>query len=703
MPIKLFNLDLHISVIKDFENIVNTLYGKHQIEITNWSISGHNWVFNQPTANVKFINQYTCDYINDEMITKFNIEYGDLLSSYDGFIVTHTPVFALIYEQYNKPIIIINSCRFDQPFCWNNNANGLKWLIKGLYRLKEKGLLHIISNNKADQEYLLRGSGLESIYIPSLCEYTEAPYNPIYNQAILYNPSPYINTSTDIDKSQVAPKLGFGYSWKELHSYKVIIHLPYEISTMSIFEQYTAGVPMLFPTKEFYKKCHNDGLIINKSAYGSLIKTDIDFWLDRADFYNNGIYKNILYFNSFEEIQNIIKNFIPPSHRDIEYQRWTHKKNILEKWNSILYDIFFLQNNKTISWKFTTDYIQSDKLYHKFSSDPRIRYIKTDALIHPNISWYSQQHFETDKRLVMITSHSDLGVCKNLYEKNNFRSWYWITNNKYHINKGNNINNQRLFGLPLGLTNFIHGSPLHELYSNTQQIEDIRNEVGAKDDSSIEKQILCYMNFSTTTNPNIRESIWNTFYDKKFIVHDFPENTQNARLNYLRKMAQSKFVICPPGNGEDTHRLWEALYVGCIPIVLDNPVHDEWQDLPILFIKSWEDVTEDFLNKMWIEMAWRHYNFDKLTNTYWINFINNLCEKAQQFGENEQNFWIKCSDILSGCVNPKKILMNLKHDKELTFNITEYKRNDSKVVFIIGKFLAYFEEWNPNTNLIEDM
>ena len=58
---------------------------------------------------------------------------------------------------------------------------------------------------------------------------------------------------------------------------------------------------------------------------------------------------------------------------------------------------------------------------------------------------------------------------------------------------------------------------------------------------------------------------------------------------------------------------------------------------------------------------------------------------------------------MSRRVNPKKILMNLKYDKDLTFNITEYKRNDSNLVFNINKFLAYFEEWNPNTNLIEDM
>ncbi len=53
------------------------------------------------------------------MIDAFVKEYDDLLKSFDGFIVTHTPVLALLYEKYNKPVIIVNSCRYEQPFCWN--------------------------------------------------------------------------------------------------------------------------------------------------------------------------------------------------------------------------------------------------------------------------------------------------------------------------------------------------------------------------------------------------------------------------------------------------------------------------------------------------------------------------------------------------------------------------------------------------------
>ncbi|MCJ7767674.1 hypothetical protein MUP79_04735, partial [Candidatus Bathyarchaeota archaeon] len=35
---------------------------------------------------------------------------------------------------------------------------------------------------------------------------------------------------------------------------KGIIHMPYECSTMSIFEQYSANVPLFFPSKSFLKE-----------------------------------------------------------------------------------------------------------------------------------------------------------------------------------------------------------------------------------------------------------------------------------------------------------------------------------------------------------------------------------------------------------------------------------------------------------------
>ncbi len=52
------------------------------------------------------------------------------------------------------------------------------------------------------------------------------------------------------------------------------------------------------------------------------------------------------------------------------------------------------------------------------------------------------------------------------------------------------------------------------------------------------------------------------------------------------------FVASPPGNGLDTHRTWEAMYLGCVPIVLRSYMADHFEKLglPIWVIDSYSEL-----------------------------------------------------------------------------------------------------------------
>ena len=41
---------------------------------------------------------------------------------------------------------------------------------------------------------------------------------------------------------------------------------------------------------------------------------------------------------------------------------------------------------------------------------------------------------------------------------------------------------------------------------------------------------------------------------------------------YLRELGRHRFSLAPAGNGLDTHRAWESLYLGVLPLVEDSPV-----------------------------------------------------------------------------------------------------------------------------------
>lgn len=57
---------------------------------------------------------------------------------------------------------------------------------------------------------------------------------------------------------------------------------------------------------------------------------------------------------------------------------------------------------------------------------------------------------------------------------------------------------------------------------------------------------------------------------------------------HRKQLLNSYFVISPPGNGSDCHRTWEAIYLGCVPVVLRGSLAEEFiSRLPILAVNDW--------------------------------------------------------------------------------------------------------------------
>lgn len=302
---KLFNIDLHISVIADIKDIFKRI--NPDLEIIDWSLSGHTWVFNKERTDIKYLNNQSWLHLDKELIDNFNNEYD--LSEYDGFIVCHPNSFVMLYEKYNKPVFVINSCRYDLPFCYTKDISMLNELHNCFKRLQDKNLLHVISNNLADNSYFKLGNpDIHTKIIPSLCLYTNMKWNSntTSNKFLLY--------SGNIERHDLIIEkalLGQNYKWDTLMNFRGIIHIPYEASTMSIFEQLSSGIPLFFPSKEFLKFLWKNGHHKGVNYWGIpppyLEKTlDDSFWIDQADY--NTI-EGVYYFNSFEELFSMIEDF----------------------------------------------------------------------------------------------------------------------------------------------------------------------------------------------------------------------------------------------------------------------------------------------------------------------------------------------------------------------------------------------------------
>jgi len=248
------------------------------------------------------------------------------------------------------------------------------------------------------------------------------------------------------------------------------------------------------------------------------------------------------------------------------------------------------------------DIINQDN-FLKFCNDNNICYIKTDFFyLGDKFQWRGVKHpLKVDD--ICVIGHSDYPIVDDI--SNKFKMIFCI--NKLTKNKNT-------FCLPLGITSDCDDSGLHRIYGNKKIMIEVSEE-------NIEKNNLLYLNFSIWTYPQVRQLVYDKFNGEKWVKVGSIEASINGRKKYLQEIKSSKFVLCPRGNGIDTHRIWETLYMGSIPIVIYEDAHELFTDLPILFIDKWDEVTYDFLNKKYEEMTNKIWSYDKLKMSYWENFI----------------------------------------------------------------------------------
>jgi hypothetical protein len=66
---------------------------------------------------------------------------------------------------------------------------------------------------------------------------------------------------------------------------------------------------------------------------------------------------------------------------------------------------------------------------------------------------------------------------------------------------------------------------------------------------------------------------------------------------YLAALGAHQFCACPRGNGIDTHRVWESLYLDVVPVVERAELTEHWRacGLPLVLIDDWNEVTPERL------------------------------------------------------------------------------------------------------------
>ena len=262
-------------------------------------------------------------------------------------------------------------------------------------------------------------------------------------------------------------------------------------------------------------------------------------------------------------------------------------------------------------------FITTDK-YLDFATEEGLFYAKRDFLFRPG-RWRDEIVFPPHlnfflRSRAVITGHSDLLTDEAIIRK--FRK----LNHKKVILGTNMIPISNVSAaLPLGLTNNCDDTPIHRILGSTNHFPTAHKLSDYKDfyDSSM------YLNFTATNNVNQRAFLLKVLSGRKKTLIESPKMSDQGRMTYLKNLKSHCLVPCPEGNGVDTHRLWETLYMGGTPIILKNPVIDPLvENLPVIKLNDWSEIRdEEFLHSEWNRVHNTEMKPEKLSVNYWLCFI----------------------------------------------------------------------------------
>jgi hypothetical protein len=173
--------------------------------------------------------------------------------------------------------------------------------------------------------------------------------------------------------------------------------------------------------------------------------------------------------------------------------------------------------------------------------------------------------------------------------------------------------------LPLGLTNNCDDTPLHRV------LGDPRHLATAFANTPFPPQYsgTVYACFSTANAPAYRSGLEKLVREQPGFVWSEPTLTAEGRVDFLARLRTYDFVLCPRGNGIDTHRLWETLYMGGIPVVRRSESFPAvLTDLPVLVVDDWVQLLDpEFRERSWNELQDRPMDPLRLRLTVWVGRI----------------------------------------------------------------------------------
>lgn len=243
--------------------------------------------------------------------------------------------------------------------------------------------------------------------------------------------------------------------------------------------------------------------------------------------------------------------------------------------------------------------------YEKSVNTFDISKLKEHNVVYTHLFYVKQLFMVLDrikgKTFTVISHNGDNNMDEAYIIPNNVICWWTMNVDMF---------NNKMQSIPIGVENDRWFTALCK-----------KEKMEAKLSTPKQLRNLVYMNHNVKTNPEKRTFLYSQFKRTDWVTSVAGCNGKGFD-EYLDNVYNHMFVICPEGNGIDTHRTWEALYMNTIPIEVRNYNNQYYQDLPICFVNNWEELTEDFLKAEYIRIKSSDWNLQKLSFNYWKEQIH---------------------------------------------------------------------------------
>lgn len=211
----------------------------------------------------------------------------------------------------------------------------------------------------------------------------------------------------------------------------------------------------------------------------------------------------------------------------------------------------------------------------------KIFFCKTDFIIK-ELEFLSK--LEDD--VILITGNSDYAINDDVFYRKPLNIKKWFAQNAL-------FKDDVLMPLPIGLENKLPSKRDGHGIGYFERVAEKERLLSRGISKTPTKKI--YANFNINTNYVYRSKVREKCLISPHIDWEEPNLTLEG---FFDKILDYEMVVCPAGNGVDTHRLWEVLYSNRIPITIkmgDFKIYELYEKLPIIILDRVDDLRDEKL------------------------------------------------------------------------------------------------------------